>query len=140
MKKTKCLCTLSKCTHPNMKCSNGPTRRYLTDDFDLDLCFDCSNRREELSGKSSMPWDEQHLQTSAEKRRSAPWMIAFYLGWDIKEISEARYQPTRYHAPSVYSGGDSYFCCPSGSQQPPKDLGPWTKVFSEYGRDVYKAN
>lgn len=73
------------------------------------------------------------------KRRTAPEIIGFHLGWDIREVSETRYQPTRYSAPALYTIGQSYYCAPSGSQTPPKGW-QWTKVATHYGRDVFRAD
>jgi hypothetical protein len=70
MAKMKCQCTLSKCTHPNQKCDNGPLRPYVTQDFDLMLCFDCLNNRAKLSGPTH---NHGALLVSVSKRNSGTY-------------------------------------------------------------------
>lgn len=65
-------------------------------------------------------------------------LIAFHLGWNITDVSEGRYQPTRYSSPGVYVCGDDYYCCPSANQKLPKGF-HWEKVGEHYGRTVYRA-
>lgn len=69
---------------------------------------------------------------------TAPNVIGTHLGWDIHDVSDGRYQPSRYASPSVYVCGDDYYCAPSGSQKPPKDF-PWKIVGTYYNRPVYEA-
>lgn len=74
------------------------------------------------------------------KRRTAAECIAFHLGWDMRDVSDNRYQAGRQkHA--VYSIGDSYYCCPPAGQNPPGNKFPdswnWVKVGESYGRPVY---
>lgn len=33
-------------------------------------------------------------------RRTAPEIIGFHFGWDMRDVSETRYQPTRYTNPA----------------------------------------
>lgn len=72
-------------------------------------------------------------------RRHANEIIGFHLGWDLREVSEGRYQPTRYSSPSIYVCGEDYYCAPSGSQKPPKGF-EWEKVGTYYERDVFRAS
>ena len=72
------------------------------------------------------------------KKRTAPEIIGFHLGWDIHDVSEGRYQPSRYASPGVYVCNDDYFCAPSGTQKPPKGF-PWQQVGIYYNRPVYRA-
>jgi len=67
-------------------------------------------------------------------------IIAFHLGWDIKEVSDGRYQS--YSSPGVYVCGESYFASPTTGQKLPKvtESGEWVKVGTYYGRDVYRAD
>jgi len=74
----------------------------------------------------------------AKTGKRANEIIGFHLGWDIADVSEGVYQPTRYSAPRVYVCGDDYFCCPSGNQKPPAGF-DWEKVGTYYERDVYRA-
>lgn len=71
--------------------------------------------------------------------KTAPEIIAFHLGWDIREVSEGRYQ--RYSSPSVYVCGNDYFCAPTAKQRLPEDISekPWLEVGEYYGRKVYRA-
>ena len=73
-------------------------------------------------------------------KKSAAYVIAFHLGWDMKEVTDNRYQPTRYHAPAVYTCGDHDWCCPTGSQKPPDALGQWEEVAVYDGRKVYRTS
>lgn len=66
-------------------------------------------------------------------------IIGFHLGWDLGEVSDGRYQSTRYSSPGVYVCGESYFCCPSGNQKPPEGW-DWKKVGAYYGREVFRAD
>lgn len=74
-------------------------------------------------------------------KRTAPNVIGTYLGWDISDVSDCRYQPTRYASPAVYtirlSGGIEYVCCPSGSQKPPRGFPDWKPIGEMYGRTIY---
>jgi hypothetical protein len=75
------------------------------------------------------------------KRRTAPEIIAFHLGWDMSDVSEGRYQSTRIVNPGVYLGpqGD-YYCSPTAKQKLPVLEGlTWEKCGNEYGRDIYSA-
>lgn len=71
-------------------------------------------------------------------RKTAPEVIGFLLGWDMRDVSEGRYQPTRYSSPGIYVCADDYYCCPSGSQKPPKGY-DWKPFGEAYGRTVYEA-
>ncbi len=71
-------------------------------------------------------------------KRTAPEIIGIYLSWDINDVKDGRYQPTRYASPSVYVCGEDYFCAPLMSQKPPKDW-EWDLVANYYGRDVYRS-
>ena len=80
------------------------------------------------------------------KRYSAAYIIAFHFGEDLAEMAGRRYQPTRYTAPAIYVFGDDYYCCPSGSQKPPRDRDfpdsdrwDWQPIGTYYGRTVYEA-
>ena len=52
-------------------------------------------------------------------KRNAANALAFHLGWDIGEVREYRYQPTRTQIP-VFSIGDGYMTARPLSK-PPKD-------------------
>ena len=73
-----------------------------------------------------------------QRKRTAPEIIGFHLGWDIRDVSEGRYQSTRYATPGVYVCGEDYFCSPSGSQKPPAGF-DWAEAGEYYGRKVYRA-
>jgi hypothetical protein len=79
-------------------------------------------------------------------RRSAPEVIGTYLGWDIRDVSDMRYQSTRYSSPAVYGidvGEFSFVCAPSGSQKLPNmamewgGTTKWTEIGEAYGRKIY---
>lgn len=70
------------------------------------------------------------------KKRTAPEIIGFHLGWDIADVKYGRYQ--RYASPAVYVCGNSYFCVPTAAQKLPDDF-EWNRVGEYYGRVVYMA-
>ncbi len=72
-------------------------------------------------------------------RKTAPEIIGVHLGWDIRDVTEGRYQ--RYTAPSVYVCGSNYFCCPTASQKLPTGVSEneWEKAGTYYGRDVWRV-
>jgi hypothetical protein len=70
--------------------------------------------------------------------KSAAELIAFHLFADMADITDGRYQPTRYSSPAVYTCGNDYFCCPTSKQTPPKDWA-WKCVGEYYGRKVYQS-
>ena len=51
------------------------------------------------------------------KRRTAAEIIGFHFGWDIRDVSETRYQSTRYTAPAVYVIGDDYYAAPADNRR-----------------------
>lgn len=65
-------------------------------------------------------------------------IIAFHLGWDIRDLTDGRYQPTLYQNPSVYVASDDYFCAPTEKQKLPKGF-KWEAVGEHYGRKVYRS-
>ena len=84
--------------------------------------------------------------TIKQKRRSAPEIIGTYLGWDMGDVSDMRYQPTRYSSPAIYNieaGEFKYLCSPSGSQKLPNlakewnGTTKWSEVGEVYGRKIF---
>jgi hypothetical protein len=71
--------------------------------------------------------------------KTAPEIIGFHLGWDMAEVSDARYQSTRFSSPGVYTCPHDYFCAPTAKQKPPKGFA-WKEVGEHYGRKVYRAD
>lgn len=71
------------------------------------------------------------------KRRTAPEIIGTHLGWDMAEVSDGRYQPTRYSSPSIYVAGDDYYAAPSNNLPPKNMPGEWREVGEYYGRKVF---
>jgi hypothetical protein len=65
-------------------------------------------------------------------------IIAFHFGWDIKDVSDGRYQPSRFSNPSIYVVGEDYYCAPTAKQKLPKDF-KWTEIAEWYDRKVYRA-
>lgn len=51
-------------------------------------------------------------------RRTAANIIAFHFGWNITDVSEGRYQSTRYASPSIYVLGDDYYAAPRTTYRP----------------------
>ena len=72
------------------------------------------------------------------KRHSAAGCIAWFYCSDIKDISDCRYQSTRYPIP-VYTLGDDYVCCPRAGGKPPEGFNwePQGKTYND--RTVYRA-
>lgn len=71
------------------------------------------------------------------KRRSAAEIIATHLCYDFAEMSEYRYQSTRYTV-AVYAIGEFYYCAPSSGKKPPQDR-KWEVVGTYYDRPVYRS-
>lgn len=80
------------------------------------------------------------MTPSPAKRRTAPEIIGFHLGWDIGDVSYNRYQPTRYSSPAIYTCGDYYFAAPSDNRPPKRPEMSWEPVGEYYGRRVYRAS
>ena len=74
---------------------------------------------------------------SKRVNKSAAECIAFRLGWDIRDVSENRYQYGRTKYPE-YTIGDEYFCCPPAGAAPSKERA-WVKDGEAYGRQIYSA-
>ena len=72
------------------------------------------------------------------KRRTAPEIIGAHFGWDMADVSDCRYQPTRFTSPGVYAIGEDMVCAPSGAQKPPKAW-TWREIGQHYGRKVFLA-
>lgn len=72
------------------------------------------------------------------KRRTAPEIIGFHLGWDMREVSEGRYQ--RYANPAVYVVGDDYYAAPADNRPPRHEVGkPWQEIAEYYGRKIFRS-
>lgn len=70
--------------------------------------------------------------------KQAAEIIGFVLGWDITDVKDGVYQPTRYSSPRIYVCGNDYFCCPPAGKTPPaRDGWNWQKFGEAYGRTVY---
>lgn len=72
------------------------------------------------------------------QKYTAAYIIAFHFGWDVRDVSECRYQSTRFAAPASYVLDGDYYCCPSGSQKPPQGW-EWAKIGTHYDRDIWRA-
>jgi hypothetical protein len=70
--------------------------------------------------------------------RTAPEIIAFHFGWNMPDVSEGRYQPTRYSTPSIYVIGDDYYAAPSNNKPPTNMKGAWREIGEHYGRKVWE--
>lgn len=76
----------------------------------------------------------------AVKRRTAPEIIGFHFGWDMRDVSEGRYQPTRYSNPAIYTFGTDYYAAPSNNLPPKNMPGAWKEIGEHYGRKVFALN
>lgn len=56
-------------------------------------------------------------------RRSQAELIAAGLGWDIGDVREAIYQPTRFRSPNVYAVGNVNYA--AHATKPKHDVGKW---------------
>lgn len=65
-------------------------------------------------------------------------IIAYRLGQDITEITDGRYQPSRFSNPSIYVYGDDYYCAPTAKQKLPEGFN-WKSEGEWYDRTVYCA-
>ncbi len=73
-----------------------------------------------------------------KKRRTAAEIIGFHLCWDMRDVSETRYQ--RYSNPAIYVIGDDYFAAPANNAPPKAAVGmPWVEVAEYYNRKVFVA-
>lgn len=75
------------------------------------------------------------------KKRSAAELIATHLGWDMAEMSDYRYQSTRWAAPAIYATESGYYAAPT-----PANIGRLRKGYAGlnwvidgecYGRPIY---
>lgn len=73
---------------------------------------------------------------SNTKRRTSAERIAFIIGWDLADMAECRYQPSK-HRTAIYALGNDYFACPRSSTDLPKDGFNWKPYAESYGRTVY---
>ena len=71
-------------------------------------------------------------------RRTAANIIAFHFGWNITDVSEGRYQSTRYASPSIYVLGDDYYAAPSNNLPPKNMKGDWKEIGEHYDRKVFE--
>ena len=72
------------------------------------------------------------------KRRTGAEIIAFHFGWDMSEVSETRYQSTRFSSPAVYVISDDYYTAPSDNKPPKYVVGKaWVEIAEWYGRKIF---
>ena len=71
------------------------------------------------------------------KRRTAAEIIAFHIGWDMREVSEHRYHPTRLRSPSIYGFDDGYYAAPADNKPPGNMKSAWREIGEHYGRKVF---
>lgn len=71
-------------------------------------------------------------------RRTAKELVAIHLGYDITEMNDYRYQPTRHVRPALFTIGDYYYCAPMGYSLPKE--WKWELVGTYYDRNVYRAH
>lgn len=74
------------------------------------------------------------------KPKSPAEAIGFVLGWDVADVREYRYQPTKHAKIHVYAIGDWYYCATLWDQAPPSGW-EWQLMNQStyHGRKVYRA-
>jgi hypothetical protein len=78
-------------------------------------------------------------ETEKQMAKRANEIIAFHLGWDIREVSDGRYQ--NYTSPGVYVCSESYFAAPTKGQKLPRvSEKEWYLVGEYYGREVWRVD
>lgn len=65
------------------------------------------------------------------KRTSGAEVIAATFGVDLAEMSECRYQPTRFTSPAVYTFGNDYYAAHKTKPRH-KVGGEWTPVADQF--------
>lgn len=80
-------------------------------------------------------------------RRTGAYMIAWYFGSDVADVTAQVYQPSKFASPRIYNiyvAGDpeiDYVCCPAKGVAPPSKLGlPWIKIGELEDRIIYGAS
>lgn len=73
--------------------------------------------------------------TTTKKRTSAE-RIAFLIGWDLADMADVRYQPSKYRT-AIYTYGNDYLACPRAVSDLPKDGFNWKPYGESYGRTVF---
>ena len=71
------------------------------------------------------------------KKRTGAECVAFRYGWDLRDVTDMRYQAKR-GAVAVYTMFDGYVCCPPSGKEPPAGW-TWRADGEAYGRTVYFA-
>jgi hypothetical protein len=66
--------------------------------------------------------------------------IASVIGYDMAEMSDYRYQRSKYASPAIYCTGSAYFAAPVGNR-PPKydDRWDWKPCGEWKGRKVWTS-
>jgi hypothetical protein len=76
-------------------------------------------------------------------RKSQAEIIGFHLGWDISDVRDSVYQPTRYSSPKIYSCGPTDYMAATPSGKRPSGATArdfeWTPVASYYDWTVYSG-
>ena len=71
------------------------------------------------------------------RRITAAEVIATYISYDLAEMSEYRYQSTRYFSPAIYAVGDTYYSAPTNGRL--HKGWTWTLAAIVLGRRVFTA-
>jgi hypothetical protein len=71
------------------------------------------------------------------KRRAAPEIIAVHFSCDIRDVTDGRYQSTRYASPAIYTFGTDYYAAPANNKPPQNMPGDWREIGEHYGRKVF---
>lgn len=73
-------------------------------------------------------------------RYLASHIIAMHYCSDVADIAEARYQPSNYPNPAIYTVGDYYLAAPANNLPPNNMQGLWEQVGEYYGRKVFRMH
>jgi hypothetical protein len=71
------------------------------------------------------------------RRRTAAEIIGIHFCTDMADVSEGRYQPSRYSSPSIYTFGNDYYAAPSNNLPPKNMTGDWHVIGEHHGRKVF---
>lgn len=78
------------------------------------------------------------------KKRSAAELIATHVGWDMAEMSDYRYQSTRWASPAIYALSSGYYAAPTPANISKLRKGyaglNWSPDGECYGRPIYIGN
>lgn len=74
-----------------------------------------------------------------ERRITAAEVIATRIGYDLAEMSDYRYQPSRYANPAIYAVDDAYYCVLTKANRKLHKGWKWGFEATVLGRDIFSA-